>query len=342
MTPHEFRYSDFKLAGENFLRALTRALKTSGLDTDALFADHLCHRVSSDEDYAFFKRHLLAHGELLAETPVNGRLIGTFRLAEPFRTETHEVELVELPSPKAGSPYPTGFEHAEFVIDEDFDAFASRLPSIDFKLAAAKTINPELSARVAGLNVKFHRQSLATVIEIEQVLEFWFSELGPKQRFSTDDAVDREIARRFGALVERAARGELFCWRQSIEGRLAEILVLDQFPRNIFRADARAFAADGVALALSQEACRLPQALELPAEKRAFLYMPHMHSESLVVHDAAVKLFSQKGLETNLDFELRHRRILERFGRYPHRNAVLGRASTPEEIAFLEEPGSSF
>ncbi len=118
--------------------------------------------------------------------------------------------------------------------------------------------------------------------------------------------------------------------------------MLDQFSRNIHRDDAQAFSCDVVALVLAQEAVRVGADQELASKQKAFLYMPYMHSESLPVHEEAVKLFSQPGLEFNLDFEKKHKVIIERFRRYPHRNALLGRESTAEELAFLQEPGSSF
>jgi len=152
--------------------------------------------------------------------------------------------------------------------------------------------------------------------------------------------MDRKIQARFGELHAQAARCECYPWRKTAEGRLAEIIVLDQFSRNIFRDDARAFATD--ALALAQEAVAAGADAELTPQQRAFLYMPYMHSESAAIHALAMKLFDQPGLENNLDFEVRHKAIIDRFGRYPHRNALLGRASTDEELAFLKQPGSSF
>ena len=143
-------------------------------------------------------------------------------------------------------------------------------------------------------------------------------------------------------LLERAARCELWAWRGTPEGRLAEVLVLDQFSRNAWRDTARAFAQDPLALALAQEAVAGGHDLALPPPRRAFLYMPYMHSESLAVHEEALRLFGQPELAFNLDFERRHQAIVARFGRYPHRNAVLGRASTAEELDFLAQPGSSF
>jgi uncharacterized protein (DUF924 family) len=174
------------------------------------------------------------------------------------------------------------------------------------------------------------------------VLKFWFEELTPEQWYKASDDVDAMIAGRFAALHSSAAQCELFQWRTSPEGRLAEIIVLDQFSRNIHRGTAAAFAQDALALALAQEAVAASADLALEPPKRAFLYLPYMHSESAVIHDVALRLFDAPGLENNLDFEHKHKTIIDRFGRYPHRNAVLGRVSTPEELAFLETPGSSF
>jgi uncharacterized protein (DUF924 family) len=123
---------------------------------------------------------------------------------------------------------------------------------------------------------------------------------------------------------------------------LAEIIVLDQFSRNVWRDTPRAFAQDALALALAQELVARGDDAALPLAQRRFAYMPYMHSESIVVHQEALRLFAQAGLEDNLRFERSHLAILERFKRYPHRNAILGRESTPEELAFLQEPGSSF
>ena len=176
----------------------------------------------------------------------------------------------------------------------------------------------------------------------EAVLEFWLEELTPQQHFAKDAALDAAIATRFGATLEAATRCELYAWRATAPGRLAEILVLDQFSRNVWRDTPRAFAQDGMALVLAQELVASGHDRALPPAQRAFAYMPYMHSESRVAHVQAVALFSQPGLEGNLPFALSHRAIIERFGRYPHRNAVLGRASTDEELAFLREPGSSF
>jgi len=180
------------------------------------------------------------------------------------------------------------------------------------------------------------------VVNPQDVLHFWFGEATPAQLFKKDAAFDAEIRARFGATHQAAVHGELAAWRDTPEGRLAEIIVLDQFSRNLFRDDARAFATDGMALVLAQEAIRAGADRTIPSARLAFLYMPFMHSESRAIHAEATRLFRQPGLEDNYKFELKHKAIIDRFGRYPHRNRVLGRASTPEELAFLEQPGSSF
>ena len=176
----------------------------------------------------------------------------------------------------------------------------------------------------------------------QTVLDFWFTELTHKQHFAKDAGLDDTIRTRFGATLEAAARCELFAWRATPEGRLAEILVLDQFSRNVYRDTPRAFAQDPLALALAQELVASGQDRSLPLAQRSFADMPYMHSESALVHAQAVLLFDQPGMEDTLRFELRHKAIIDRFGRYPHRNALLGRESTPEELAFLSEPGSGF
>lgn len=167
------------------------------------------------------------------------------------------------------------------------------------------------------------------------VLDYWFEELTPADWFKKDPALDQDMRDRFGAIYEQATRGELANWRTSIQGRLAEIILLDQMSRNFYRSDARAFAQDTLALVLAQEA--LPYAQVLPPVQRSFLYMPFMHSESLAIHEQALKLFQEPGLEKRLKYELMHFDILKRFGRYPSRNALLKRTSTPEEEAFLTE-----
>ncbi len=176
----------------------------------------------------------------------------------------------------------------------------------------------------------------------EEVLKFWFEEIEPPQRFMKDENFDRLIVERFADIHQQAARCELYKWRESAHGRLAEIIVLDQFSRNMFRDTSLAFAYDPLALALAQEAVAAGADEALNQQECNFLYMPYMHSESLPIHEVATELFRKNGAEISLEFEYKHKVIIERFGRYPHRNIALGRTSTQEELAFLQQPGSSF
>lgn len=178
--------------------------------------------------------------------------------------------------------------------------------------------------------------------EHTDIFKFWFEEIDPKQWWQVDPDFDRLIEQRFGDIHAIASSAGLPDWRGAAQGRLAEIIVLDQFSRNIYRGSPGAFACDAQALELAAEAVELKLAQQLPPVQRAFLYMPFMHSEDAATHEQAMKLFGEPGLEPNLAFEIRHKAIIDRFGRYPHRNAILGRASTAEEEAFLKLPGSSF
>jgi len=176
----------------------------------------------------------------------------------------------------------------------------------------------------------------------QQVIDFWFAEIKPAQWWGADADLDHVIVERFGALHAGAVRCELYKWRVHPLGRLAEVIVLDQFSRNIYRGTAQAFAADPIALALAQEAVATNAAATLEPRQRAFLYMPYMHSESREIHEIAVRLFSEYGLEGSLDSELKHKAIIDRFGRYPHRNSILGRISSEEESEFLKKRRPSF
>jgi len=176
----------------------------------------------------------------------------------------------------------------------------------------------------------------------DAVLSFWFEEIEPKMWWVKSAEFDRLIESRFGAVHLAAGRCELFGWRAAPAGRLAEVIVLDQFSRNIHRDTPLSFACDPLALALAQEAVAAGADMQVDETRRGFLYMPYMHSESRAIHAAALELFARPGAEDNLDYERRHKAIIDRFGRFPHRNAIIGRASTEEEIAFLATPGSSF
>jgi uncharacterized protein (DUF924 family) len=170
---------------------------------------------------------------------------------------------------------------------------------------------------------------------IDDVIRFWFEELTPKNWFRRDTIVDAAIKVRFGEIYEQLKEGVPDGWLDSAKGYLAAIIVLDQFPRNIFRDDARAFATDAAALALAKRAIAQGLDQRLTPKERAFLYMPFQHTEDAQDQARSVGLFTALGNPFNLDFALRHQAVIDRFGRFPHRNQVLGRDSTAEEIAFL-------
>ena len=176
----------------------------------------------------------------------------------------------------------------------------------------------------------------------DDILAFWFEQTPPERWWKVDPEFDALLRSRFLGLLLQASAGELHGWRESARGRLAEVIVLDQFSRNIHRGTPAAFAQDPMALALAQEAVRAGATAALSPIQNNFLLMPYMHSESRAIHDLAVTLYSAHAPAENLQYELRHKAIVDRFGRYPHRNAILGRESTPEELAFLQQPGSSF
>ncbi|MCK5516024.1 MAG: DUF924 domain-containing protein [Desulfobulbaceae bacterium] len=176
----------------------------------------------------------------------------------------------------------------------------------------------------------------------QDILNFWFTEISQSQWWSKDTEFDQLIIDRFSDIHSRAVRCELFEWRDNVKGRLAEIIVLDQFSRNMFRGEPLAFSNDPMTLVLSQEAVSLGVDKLLNPVERNFLYLPFMHSESLIIHGIAENLYRQDEMQSNLEWELRHKEIIRRFGRYPHRNKVLGRKSTAEEIDFLKRPDSSF
>lgn len=206
-----------------------------------------------------------------------------------------------------------------------------------------RVLAASLAGAIAGSTAVFGDDApAATAADADAVLQFWFVEIEPRDWWRKDPELDRRIGSRFGGLLEAAAGGALAHWRTTPRGRLAEIIVLDQFTRNIHRGSAGAFANDALALRLAEEAVAAGADLELPVEERRFIYMPYMHSESAAVHETAMRLFATPGLEKNLEFERRHKAVIDRFGRFPHRNALLGRPSTAEEIEFLKQPGSSF
>ncbi len=195
------------------------------------------------------------------------------------------------------------------------------------------------------------------------VLEYWFGDLKEGEAptdeviakwWGKDQKTDDYIRENFGRDLEEAARGELSHWEETPRGTLALVIVLDQFSRNVYRDDPRAFAGDKLALEIAGRGISKGFDMGLHPVMRVFFYMPFMHSEDMAMQERSLELF--RGLEdefsqvpdvsemlsSNRDFAERHYNIVKRFGRYPHRNAILGRESTPEEIEFLKEPGSSF
>lgn len=178
------------------------------------------------------------------------------------------------------------------------------------------------------------------MVSADDIRAFWFDEAGPTRWFKRSRTFDELCRDRFLCTFEAAMRGECWAWRQTPAGRCAEIILLDQFSRNLFRDSPRAFAQDSMALALAQEAVASGDHLRMNADERYFTYMPYMHSESLAIHSEAQRLFEALGNAEALRYEVAHRELLERFGRYPGRNAALGRDSTEEELAHLQEHGS--
>ena len=178
--------------------------------------------------------------------------------------------------------------------------------------------------------------------QVEQVLAFWFEEIKPAQWWRKNLAFDAEVRRRFGYLHGIAENGDLTHWRSNAEGRLAEVLILDQFSRNLYRNQARAYASDRIAQEQAEAAITLGLDLELAPSKRAFLYMPFMHSESAAHQHNSVELFATIEATGNLRSAQRHRAVIEKFGRFPHRNDALKRPSTTEEEMFLRQPGARF
>jgi uncharacterized protein (DUF924 family) len=193
---------------------------------------------------------------------------------------------------------------------------------------------------------------IGDLVKADEVLDFWFGRDGEpgyggfrEEWFRKDPEFDREVRDRFEELQERAAAGDLDGWRQDARGCLALVILLDQFPRNMFRGDPRSYATDRKAQETAEYAVDHALDRELPEFQRAFLYMPFMHSEDLGHQRRAVELFGtlqEWGGSDPTHYAVLHMEIVERFGRFPHRNEVLGRATTPEEAEFLQQPGSSF
>ena len=178
---------------------------------------------------------------------------------------------------------------------------------------------------------------------ITAILTFWFEETSPEAWFKKDTFFDSILMQKFGRLVEQALAGQLDKWAQQNDGRLALILLLDQMARNIYRNTPKAFAGDEIACALSlRSSTDGTVEAETDMHKRQFFLMPMMHSEDLVIQKQSLPLFKALTSDNIYNYAVRHHDIIERFGRFPHRNDILKRPSSEEEVAFLAQPGSSF
>jgi uncharacterized protein (DUF924 family) len=177
---------------------------------------------------------------------------------------------------------------------------------------------------------------------VVEILSFWFSGRVEPLWFSSEPALDAELRERFGTLVSAAFAGELDDWLETPEGALALVILLDQFPRNIYRGTPAAFAADAKARDVAERALARGHDHQVEPARRMFFYLPFEHSEQLADQERSLALFTALGDAELLDYAVRHHEIIARFGRFPHRNAVLGRPSTLEEQAFLTQPGSAF
>ena len=178
--------------------------------------------------------------------------------------------------------------------------------------------------------------------EAEKVLDFWFNEEHQPYWFEKNPQFDNQIKVQFAETLQAAKAGECAHWRETVQGALAEIIVLDQFSRNLHRDSPQAFAQDGMALVLAQEIIKQEDFSSLNTAQKKFAIMPYMHSESKKIHQQGLPLFEALNDDYTLSFAVRHKEIIDKFGRYPHRNDVLDRETTPEEIEFLKQPNSSF
>jgi len=179
------------------------------------------------------------------------------------------------------------------------------------------------------------------IIPPEQLIDFWFSQRVQKMWFNSTQDFDKELYNDYYQTYESAVNGDLDHWSESSLGSLALVIILDQFPLNMFRNSPRCFESENKALQAAKDAIKNKQDLDLANEQKMFIYMPFMHSENLQDQDKAVELFAVAELDENLKFAKHHRDIIRNYGRFPHRNAILGRTSTAEETAYLES-GSAF
>ena len=176
----------------------------------------------------------------------------------------------------------------------------------------------------------------------EQVLEFWFDEISAEQWFKKDKNFDAMLSRRAGRTISKALNGQIDSWADTPNGATSLVIVLDQFTRNIYRDTPQAFSGDEMALVVSLKSINSDWFAELPSSHKHFLLMPMMHSEDILIQEKSLPLFQMHTDELTHKYSVKHRDIISRFGRFPHRNAILGRPTTQEEYEFLKQPGSSF
>lgn len=176
---------------------------------------------------------------------------------------------------------------------------------------------------------------MSAQITPQNIIDFWYSKEMQSRWFSSTPELDDEIRSQFEPLWRKAAAGEFYEWEDTPEGCLALAIVLDQLPLNMFRGKAESFSTEQQAVRIAKHAIGQDYDQRLPAERLAFLYMPLMHSENLADQDLSVRLFSAAKLESNLHFAQHHRELIRKYGRFPHRNRLLGRQSTPDEIEYL-------
>ncbi len=180
------------------------------------------------------------------------------------------------------------------------------------------------------------------IVTKEDIITFWFEEISPEQWFKKDKEFDAMLLERAGTTVIKALNGQLDRWSKTSTGSVSLVILLDQFTRNIFRDTPKAFSGDEMALVLCQKSINSKWFSELSMTFKQFLLMPMMHSEDISIQEKSLPLFKQHANNRTYEFAVKHRDIIAKFGRFPHRNLILSRPSTEEELMFLNEPGSSF
>jgi uncharacterized protein (DUF924 family) len=178
------------------------------------------------------------------------------------------------------------------------------------------------------------------MVKYNAVLDFWYSPINKTKWFIQDPAFDNEILNKFFIFYQSALKNELKDWANTPHGSLALVIILDQFPRNMFRGTAKSYVTDEMALSITKKAISIGFDQKLNLQEKQFLYMPLMHSENIEDQKLSVELFVFD--QNSLSYAKKHKDIIERFGRFPHRNLILDRNSTKEEVSFLKQPGSSF